>query len=48
MGPNCENFFEIFGLAVTAQKLKWAVCVEFGIKCILEMIKAGNGPLDRP
>ena len=32
LGPNCENFFEIFGLAVTAQKLKWAVCVEFGIK----------------
>ena len=32
MGPNCGNFFEIFGLAVTAQKLKWAVCVEFGIK----------------
>ena len=21
MGPNCGNFFEIFGLAVTAQKI---------------------------
>ena len=32
MGPNYGNIFGHLGLSVNAQKLKWAVCVEFGIK----------------
>ena len=32
MGPNYGNIFGHLGLSMNAQKLKWAVSVEFGIK----------------
>ena len=43
------EFFGHLGLFVNAQKNQCAACVEIGhLKCMLEMIKAGNGPLDWP
>ena len=38
----------IFVRAVTVQNVRGCLCGNFTLKCMLEMIKAGNGPLDRP
>ena len=42
-----RNFFEIFFMAVTVQKVGGCLCGNFALKCMLDMKKAGNGPLDR-
>ena len=42
-----RNFFEIFFMAVTVQKVGGYLCGNFALKCMLDMKKAGNGPLDR-
>ena len=48
MEPNCGNFLGIFGLAVTAQNCSGLFVWNLALKCMLEIIKAGNRPLDRP
>ena len=34
-------------MAVTVQKLVGYLCGNFALKCMLDMKKVGNGPLDR-
>ena len=34
-------------MAVTVQKVGGCLCGNFALKCMLDMKKAGNGPLDR-
>ena len=34
-------------MVVTVQKLVGCLCGNFALKCMLDMKKAGNGPLDR-
>ena len=42
-----RNFFELFFMAVTVQKVGGCLCGNFALKFLLDMKKAGNGPLDR-
>ena len=44
LGPNCWNFWRLFRLSVTVQKLIGLVVLKLSIKLYVGMYEAGNSP----